>query len=75
MLKTEFQFVFKSCQYKCMTEKIILHEVVIKQFLKAKKNVRSKDYCKADHNNVYCFCKAFSLFLEGLKTIPLLNLP
>ena len=38
-----------------MKENIILHEVVIKQFFKTKKRVKSKDYCQADHNNVYCF--------------------
>lgn len=41
-----------------MKEKIILHEVVIEQCFKTEKNVKSKGYCEADHNNVYCFRKA-----------------
>ena len=41
-----------------MKEKIILHEVVIEQCFKTEQNVKSKGYCEADHNNVYCFRKA-----------------
>ena len=40
------------------TDSILFGEIT-RKVSKRMKNEKSKDYCKADHNNVYCFLSYF----------------